>query len=140
MSEHTAQINEAKRQFFINISHEIRTPMTLIINPIEKLLSQTKDRTEYKTYMMIYRNSQRILRLINQLMDVRKLDKGQMHMKFRETDMVSLIQDVMTTFDYAAQRKQIHFEFEHEESKLMAWVDLTNFDKVLMNILSNAIK
>ncbi len=140
MSEHTAQINEAKLQFFINISHEIRTPMTLIINPIEKLLSQTKEGAERKTYMMIYRNSQRILRLINQLMDVRKLDKGQMHMKFRETDMVCLIRDVMTTFDYAAQRKHIHFEFEHVEDQLMAWVDLNNFDKVLMNILSNAFK
>lgn len=134
------QINEAKLQFFINISHEIRTPMTLIINPIEKLLRLTEDPQLHNTYAMIYRNSQRILRLINQLMDVRKIDKGQMQMKFSSTDIVMVIQDIMATFDYAAVRKNIDFQFMHEDSELLAWVDQDNFDKILINILSNAFK
>ncbi|MBQ8519827.1 MAG: hybrid sensor histidine kinase/response regulator, partial [Bacteroides sp.] len=67
--EHAEQLNEAKLQFFINISHEIRTPMTLIINPLEKLLSERRNPEAHQTYLMIYRNAQRILRLINQLMD-----------------------------------------------------------------------
>lgn len=138
--EHIEQLNEAKLQFFINISHEIRTPMTLIINPLEKLLSDKKDLGLHKTYLMIYRNAQRILRLINQLMDIRKLDKGQMFMKFRETDMVGFINDVMLTFDYMAKKKKIHFSFVHEMPQLKVWVDLNNFDKILMNILSNAFK
>ena len=93
-----------------------------------------------KTYLMIYRNAQRILRLINQLMDIRKLDKGQMFMKFRETDMVGFIDDVMLTFDYMARKKKIHFSFEHAMPQLKVWVDMNNFDKILMNIFSNAFK
>ena len=138
--EHAEQLNEAKLQFFINISHEIRTPMTLIINPLEKLLAEKKGGEVQKTYLMIYRNAQRILRLINQLMDIRKLDKGQMFMKFRETDMVGFIEDVMLTFDYLAQKKKIHFSFEHTMPQLKVWVDMNNFDKILMNIFSNAFK
>ncbi|MDO4164971.1 MAG: two-component regulator propeller domain-containing protein [Bacteroides sp.] len=138
--EHAEQLNEAKLQFFINISHEIRTPMTLIINPLEKLISDGKDGELHKTYLMIYRNAQRILRLINQLMDIRKLDKGQMFMKFRETDMVGFINDVMLTFEYLARKKKITFSFDHEMPDLKVWVDLNNFDKILMNLLSNAFK
>lgn len=138
--EHAEQLNEAKLQFFINISHEIRTPMTLIINPLEKLLAEKKGGEVQKTYLMIYRNAQRILRLINQLMDIRKLDKGQMFMKFRETDMVGFIDDVMLTFSYMAQKKKVHFVFEHAMPQLKVWVDMNNFDKILMNIFSNAFK
>jgi signal transduction histidine kinase/ligand-binding sensor domain-containing protein/DNA-binding response OmpR family regulator len=137
---HEEQINEAKLQFFINISHEIRTPMTLIINPLEKLLFDNKDPKLQKTYVMIYRNAQRILHLINQLMDIRKLDKGQMRLHFKETDIVGFIEDLMLTFEYPAQRKNIDFSFIHKDEKLNVWIDLNNFDKVLLNILSNAFK
>lgn len=137
---HAEQLNEAKLQFFINISHEIRTPMTLIINPLEKLLKEHPDGELKKTYLMIYRNAQRILRLINQLMDIRKIDKGQMFMKFRETDMVGFIDDVMLTFEYTARRRHIHLGFLHAMPHLKVWVDMNNFDKILMNILSNAFK
>ncbi len=138
--EHAEQLNEAKLQFFINISHEIRTPMTLIINPLEKLLGEQKDPKLHKTYTMIYRNAQRILHLINQLMDIRKIDKGQLVMKFRETDMVGFINDLMQTFADLAQKNDIHFTFIHEMPKLNVWIDLDKFDKILMNILSNAFK
>ncbi|WP_321331603.1 two-component regulator propeller domain-containing protein [uncultured Bacteroides sp.] len=154
--EHLEQISEAKLQFFINISHEIRTPMTLIISPLEKLLTEHSEKQG--TYLMMYRNAQRILRLINQLMDIRKLDKGQMHLKFRETDIIGFIDDLMQTFDYQAQKKNISFTFTSEINKngshasssqatdlsrkeeLKVWVDLNNFDKVLLNVLSNAFK
>ena len=139
--KHMEQINEAKLQFFINISHEIRTPMTLIISPLEKLLAEHSEKQP--VYLMIYRNAQRILRLINQLMDIRKLDKGQMHLKFRETDIVGFINDLMQTFNYQAQKKYITFTFEKElegADSLKVWIDLNNFDKVLMNVLSNAFK
>lgn len=138
---HQEQINEAKLQFFINISHEIRTSMTLIISPLEKLIAEHSEKQQ--VYLMIYRNAQRILRLINQLMDIRKLDKGQMHLKFRETDMVGFIEDLMQTFNYQAQKKNITFTFDKElpdADSLKVWIDLNNFDKVLMNVLSNAFK
>lgn len=138
--KHAREINEAKLQFFINISHEIRTPMTLIINPLEKLIANNKNEEVSKTYMMIYRNAKRILRLINQLMDIRKIEKGQMHLHFKETDLVDFINDLMITFENTARQKNISFSFEHENDVLMGWIDINNFDKVLMNLLSNAFK
>ncbi len=136
---HQEEINEAKLQFFINISHEIRTPMTLIISPLEKLIAEAGNDFQ-PAYQMIYRNAQRILRLINQLMDVRKLDKGQMKIKFRETDIVGFVNDLVQIFDYQAHKKSIKFTFEHEDQELKVWIDLNNFDKVLMNVFSNAFK
>jgi signal transduction histidine kinase/ligand-binding sensor domain-containing protein/DNA-binding response OmpR family regulator len=138
--QHAKEINEAKLQFFINISHEIRTPMTLIINPIEKLIAAKSDRATHDIYLIIHRNAQRVLRLINQLMDIRKIDKGQMRIGARETDMVGFIKDLMRTFEYAAKQKAIRFVFETPFKHLQVWVDLSNFDKVLLNVLSNAFK
>lgn len=138
--EHADQINEAKLQFFTNISHEIRTPMTLIMGPLEKLLMESKDVKVRSSYLLIYRNAQRILRLINQLMDIRKLDRGQMRFKARETDMVGFVRDIMQSFEYMAQKKGIRFEFHPSCDELKVWVDLNNFDKVLFNVFSNAFK
>ncbi|GHT75547.1 hybrid sensor histidine kinase/response regulator [Bacteroidia bacterium] len=138
--EHAEQISQAKLQFFTNISHEIRTPMTLILGPLEKLLSTNKDQNLQQTYLLIYRNAQRILRLINQLMDMRKLDRGQMQLRARETDLVGFIKDVMHAFEYSANNKNIRFSFHHEMPDLKAWIDINNFDKVLYNIFSNAFK
>ena len=138
--EHLEQVNEGKLQFFINISHEIRTPMSLIISPLEKLLLENSDKEKQVVYQLMYRNAQRILRLINQLLDIRKIDKGQMYVKMGETDMVAFIDDLMTTFEYQAKKRGIRFEFEHSFESLLVWIDSNNFDKVLVNILSNAFK
>ncbi|MDR2806033.1 MAG: response regulator [Dysgonamonadaceae bacterium] len=138
--EHAEQISEAKLQFFTNISHEIRTPMTLIMGPLEKLLMNNRDEKLQNSYLLIYRNAQRILRLINQLMDIRKIDRGQMQLKARETDMVGFIRDIMQSFAYMAQKKNIRFAFHTSYTELKVWVDLNNFDKVLFNVLSNAFK
>ena len=138
--EHNEAINEAKLQFFINISHEIRTPMTLIINPLKKLMEEDLEMARQNTYLIIQRNAQRILRLINQLMDIRKLDKCLMHIKCRETDIVGFIEDLMLTFEDLAKKKNVSFNFTHKDESMKVWIDLNNFDKVLMNVLSNAFK
>jgi ligand-binding sensor domain-containing protein/signal transduction histidine kinase/CheY-like chemotaxis protein/AraC-like DNA-binding protein len=138
--ENADRINEAKLQFFTNISHEIRTPMTLIIGPLEQLLTTDSDTRIRNAHLLIYRNAQRILRLINQLMDIRKIDRGQMHIKARETDIVGFIKDVIQAFDYLAHKKNISVQFDACCSELKVWVDLNNFDKVLFNIFSNAFK
>lgn len=135
---HAEQINEAKLQFFINISHEIRTPMTLIISPLEKLIAENSPKQA--TYLMIYRNAQRILRLINQLMDIRKIDKGQMSLVFHETDIISFVKDLCDTFEQQANAKSIQLQIHHEIPDLAVWIDPSNFDKVILNILSNAFK
>lgn len=99
-----------------------------------------KDSVRQSSYKMIFRNSQRILRLINQLMDVRKIDRGQMSLKFQETDIVSFIDDLLKTFEYESDAKKIRLSFEHENEILNAWVDPENFDKIILNLLSNAFK
>jgi ligand-binding sensor domain-containing protein/signal transduction histidine kinase/DNA-binding response OmpR family regulator len=138
--QHIEEINEAKLQYFTNISHDIRTPMSLIISPLEKLMTSETDVQKKYIYQIMYRNANRILRLINQMMDIRKIEKGQMVIKFRETDIVGFIEDLMKTFEYTAQRRNIEFKFLHQETQLNAWIDIDNFDKVMMNVLSNAFK
>lgn len=138
---HAEQINEAKLQFFINISHEIRTPMSLIISPLQKLMTNDTDINRQKIYHTIYRNAERILRLVNQLMDIRKIDKGQMSLIFRETDIILFINDICETFSEQATKNNITLLFHHEGmEELKLWIDPVNFDKIIMNVLSNAFK
>jgi signal transduction histidine kinase/ligand-binding sensor domain-containing protein/DNA-binding response OmpR family regulator len=136
--QNAEKISEAKLQFFMNLSHELRTPITLITSPLEKLLLEHGE--HYDIYKLIYRNAQRMLNLVNQLLDIRKIDKGYMHMNFEETDIVSFIENVMTVFEYQAQKDEIRLSFIHSMPELKVWIDVNNFDKVLINILSNAFK
>jgi len=138
--EHLEQINEGKLQFFINISHEIRTPMTLILSPLEKLMSDTSSPERNKSYQLMYRNAQRILRLINQLLDLRKIDKGLMSVRMRQTNIVCFIEDIIETFEYQSKKREISLNFKPNQPELKVWIDLNNFDKVLVNILANALK
>lgn len=137
---HAEQINEAKLQFFINISHEIRTPMSLIISPLQKLIKNEENSERLKVYHIIYRNAERILNLVNQLMDIRKIDKGQMFLKFQETNIIPFIEDLYTTFGQQANSKNIQLQVHCSLQELNVWIDTTNFDKVILNILSNAFK
>ncbi|MDR1936984.1 MAG: response regulator [Tannerellaceae bacterium] len=133
-------VSEAKLRFFIDISHEIRSPMTLIISPLEKLLKENRDPSARKTLEGMQRNAKRILGLVNQLLDIRKIDKGQMHFKYNETDLVRFIEELFDVFEDQASRRNIRFTFEHHTEELSVWIDRNNFDKVLMNLLSNAFK
>ena len=137
---HAEEMSEAKLRFFMNISHEIRTPMTLILTPLLTLMKQDDDPHRRNVYVVIKRNAERILSLINQLMDLRKIDKGMMQMRMSETDMVAFIKDIHTLFEHQARAKNINFLFEHDVEKLPVWIDRKQFDKVIVNILSNAFK
>jgi signal transduction histidine kinase/ligand-binding sensor domain-containing protein/CheY-like chemotaxis protein/AraC-like DNA-binding protein len=133
-------INEAKFRFFIDISHEIRSPITLIISPLEKLLKGNHDAATRKTLERMQRNVWRILGLINQLLDMRKIEKGQMNLRFSKTDLVGFIQELYEVFEDQATRRNIRFTFERHAEELPVWIDRNNFDKILMNLLSNAFK
>ena len=137
---HAEEMGEAKLKFFMNISHEIRTPLTLILTPLYTLIKEDKDAHRQGIYDMMRKNSERILHLINQMMDLRKIDKGQMVMHMSQTDMVAFIGDEYKLFCQQAVAKSIQFTFEHEDETLPVWIDRDNFDKVLMNVLSNAFK
>ena len=137
---HAEEINEAKLQFFMNISHEIRTPMSLIISPLQQLMVNDCDSERQRMYKVMYRNSDRILNLINQLMDIRKIDKGQMSLKFQETDIVAFINNLFSSFEAQAETKHIKMNFSSAKDFIPLWIDPSNFDKIIMNILSNAFK
>ena len=137
---HAEEMADAKLRFFMNISHEIRTPMTLIVAPLQSLIKQDNDPHRRGVYETIRRNAERILGLINQMMDLRKIDKGQMQMHMRETNLVTFISDIYTLFAQQAKNKTIQFHFDCDEERIMAWIDRGNFDKIIINILSNAFK
>lgn len=135
-----AEVSEAKLQFFINMSHEIRTPISLIIGPMQKLIS-TDDNTERQhTYNIIYRNAERILGLINQLMDIRKIDKGQMKLHFEYSDVVKIVKNVCDSFSLQSSLQNVSLNLAIDKNPIMAWVDTAHFDKIIVNILSNAFK
>ena len=137
---HAEEMADAKLKFFMNISHEIRTPMTLIVTPLLSLIKQDDDPHRRSVYETIRRNAERILGLINQMMDLRKIDKGQMQMHMCETEFISFIGDIHTLFDQQAKAKNISFVYEHDTQMLPVWIDRGNFDKVIVNLLSNSFK
>ena len=137
---HAEEMSEAKLRFFMNISHDIRTPMTLILTPLISLIKKEDDPERKSVYETIRRNAERILSLINQMMDLRKIDKGQMQMRMSERNLVGFVNDIYTLFDHQAKTRQIKFTFEHDCEQLPVWIDRLNFDKVIVNVLSNAFK
>lgn len=132
--------NEARLQFFINIAHEIRTPMSLIISPLHKLISSDRDPIRQKDYSLMDRNADRILTLVNQLMDTRKIDKGQMKLRFAETDLVGYVKDIIEIFTYQADAKGIKLDVVSTSDSINVWIDPNHFDKVILNLLSNSFK
>ena len=134
------QLNEARIQFFMNISHEIRTPMTLILSPLEKLMNIDKDEVHQRNYKLMFQNAQRILRLINQLMDVRKIEKGEFTIEYTKVEAVSFLQGLFEVFEISARSRNITYEFRHDMEKLDVYVDAQSLDKIVMNLLSNAFK
>lgn len=137
---HAEEMGEAKIRFFVNMSHEIRTPMTLIVTPLQSLIKEDKDSHRQGIYRLMQRNADRILHLVNQMLDLRKIDKGQMAMHMSETDYVGFVNDICQTFSQLAKTKNIDLSFHHEDATLPVWIDRSNYDKVVVNVLSNAFK
>ena len=128
------QLNEEKMKFLINATHDIRSPLTIILSALKKLeKSAAVDTIEH--------NSKRILDLVNQILDVRKIDKRQMHLHYQATDMVNFLGSIYKMYEYNARERNINFRFDHDGlEQLETWVDRTQFDKVVSNLLSNAFK
>ena len=134
------QLDEDKMKFLINATHDIRSPLTLILSPLEKLRRRELDDASRLDLEVIDRNAQRILTLVNQILDVRKIDKQQMHLHCRETDLQEFIRVIYKVYEYNARERGINFTFTHPDLPLRAWIDRTQFDKVVSNLLSNAFK
>lgn len=138
--EKEEELHQEKLQFFTNISHEFRTPLTLIIGPLEKMqMDETEE--EKKTHLkLMLRNAKRLLGMVNQLLDFRKTERGQMKLKVREQDMILTISEIMLSYDELSKQKNIDFEFIHDQDTLFAWYDAEFLNKSLFNLLSNAFK
>ncbi|WP_257670259.1 two-component regulator propeller domain-containing protein [Parapedobacter tibetensis] len=134
------EMNEAKLQFFIHIAHEIRTPLTLIVSPLKKLMDRESESEPRHLYNIMDRNVQRILDLVNQLMDIRKIEKGLMNLQFERVEMTRFTDEICSLFEEQIAAKHIHFAIDHRVEKVFSNIDPRNFDKVLINIMSNACK
>ena len=135
-----AELKELRLGLFTNLTHEIRTPLNLVMGPLGAIREAEQDPVRKDTYNLMYRNCLRINRIVNQLMDLRKIDAGQMQLFFRETDIVYFIKDIMQSFDKLAQSKRIDFSLASTHAEEPLWIDQGNFDKIVFNILSNAFK
>lgn len=135
-----SEIKELKLRMFTNISHEIRTPLTLVMSPLKQMREAENDPMRKELYNLMYRNSLRILRLVNQLMDMRKIDNGQLQLHFLKTDVVYFIKDIMKSFDNLAVSRNINLSIDSVLDANELWIDQGNFDKIIFNILSNAFK
>jgi signal transduction histidine kinase/CheY-like chemotaxis protein len=134
-------ISNQKLQFFTNISHEIRTPVTLIVGPTNKLIKNEKLEPEVKEDIaLIKRNVDRLYRIVNQILDFRRIDNDKMKLVLRQVDMIELAMEVYDYFAGIAEEKQIRYEFKSDLDELLMYVDVNKIEQVLVNILSNAFK
>ncbi len=140
--QHQDEINNSKLLMFTNISHEIRTPMTLIISPLEKLMKDDRDEVKrHSSYDTMHRNASRILNLVNQLMDIRKIENGKMEMSLSQQDIIPVIGNICESFVESASEKNVTFTYIHDGiDHLYANIDLQHFDKIFANLISNAMK
>lgn len=135
------QVNDEKIKFFIDVSHDIRSPITLILTPLESLLKEPFDKRITDKLHTMHRNSLRILSLVNQLLDLRKIEKGGMRLLCSATNLPAFVSELVDMFKPQASDKNITLTFENRgDLDNPVWLDRQNFDKILVNIISNAIK
>jgi signal transduction histidine kinase/ligand-binding sensor domain-containing protein/DNA-binding NarL/FixJ family response regulator len=137
------RVAESKLRFFTNISHEIRTPLTLILGPLDKLISHEDLRAEVKLQLhMIHRNSKRLLRMVNQILDFRKVQNEKMVLKIQEIELIPFLRQIYDSFEELAQQKNIRFNliYDHKNDHMAIWGDIQKLDTVFFNLLANAFK
>ena len=136
------ELEEAKMRFLINATHDIRSPLTLIMGPVKKLKRLLANNPQGGEALgeleTIDRNANRLLMLVNQILDQRKIDKNQMQLHCRETELSAFVGNIASLYQYNAAQRNITLNVAGE--KLSAWIDRMNFDKVITNLLSNAFK
>ncbi len=142
MNQKVEAATQAKIRFFTNISHEIRTPLTLINAPLKNITKKLPDSFGYlhADLNMIQRNSDRLLRLINQLMDFRKLELGKVDLAVSEQDIVGMVTEIHKAFYPLAKEKNIAFGLTTDQKSQLLWFDVEMIDKVIFNVVSNAFK
>ena len=135
------QVTDIKLRFFTNISHELRTPLTLIVAPVENILQTERISQSVRSQLEIVQsNSQRMLRMVNQLLEFRKVQNQKMKLKVRKTLLSELVNETCANFQKEAYDKHIHFSVENKTNDSTVWVDRGRMDTIIWNLLSNAFK
>jgi signal transduction histidine kinase/ligand-binding sensor domain-containing protein/DNA-binding response OmpR family regulator len=133
------ELDMMKIKFFTNVSHEFRTPLTLILTPLEKLMQQARD-SEKAQFQLIQRNARRLLNLVNQLLDFRKLEVQEIKFNPSEGDVIAFIKETVYSFSDLSEKKGVALSFRSSVSSLETIFDQDKLEKILFNLLSNAFK
>ncbi|HEY8937707.1 MAG TPA: two-component regulator propeller domain-containing protein [Cyclobacteriaceae bacterium] len=134
------ELDMMKIKFFTNVSHEFRTPLTLILTPLEKLLKQAPDRDHQNQFLLIQRNAKRLLNLVNQLLDFRKMEVQELKFNPSEGDIIAFLNETVSSFSDLSEKKHIQLQFESSVASLETLFDQDKLEKILFNLLSNAFK
>jgi signal transduction histidine kinase/DNA-binding response OmpR family regulator len=134
------ELDMMKIKFFTNVSHEFRTPLTLILTPLEKMLRQTKDDEQQSQFQLIQRNAKRLLNLVNQLLDFRKLEVQEIRLNSSEGDIIHFIKETVFSFSDLSEKKDVRLDFRSSITSLETIFDQDKLEKILFNLLSNAFK
>jgi len=136
-------VAESKLRFFTNISHEIRTPLTLILGPIDKLVSESNIRADVRHQLsVVHRNTKRLLRMVNMILDFRKVQHEKINLRIQKIELIPFLHQIYESFETQAKQKRINFNlvFDQNDENLMVWGDIQKLDIVIFNLLSNAFK
>lgn len=135
------ELTQSKMQFFTNISHELRTPLSLVMAPLERLISTADVPEKMKAQLSItYRNARRMLRLVNELMDFRKLDEAKITLQVEPVEIVGFVSAIAANFTEISNRRNIHFTIDSRACSCTGWIDRDKVETILSNFLTNAFK
>src|SRR6185503_6825659 len=135
------EMDTIKSRFFANISHEFRTPLTLMLGPLKQMEENEMGAGQQKKYTRIMRrNGERLLQLINQLLDLSKLEGGKMDLQVAKTDLTGLLKSITASFESLAEEKQINYHLHFPEENMIGYADRDKLEKIIVNLLSNAFR
>jgi len=139
-AEKLHEVDEMKSRFFENISHEFRTPLTLILGPVKQIIETTDRESVRNDLRVVHKNANRLLGLVNQLLDISKLESGSMKLRAVLQDFIPLLKALALSFASYAERKRITLTFNSTDDEILTYIDREKIEKIITNILSNAFK
>ena len=131
---------QVQNRFFTNISHEFRTPLTLILGPVKQIAERLKDEKLKDQLGVVYKNANRLLGLVNQLLDISKLKSHKMNLQTMPQDIIAFLRDIVLSFSSYAERKRITLKLNSTVDELIVYLDKDKMEKIITNVLSNAFK
>lgn len=138
-TESLAQLDRAKTEFFSNVSHEFRTPLTLMLGPLEEAMSHAPEPAR-ESLRVVQRNGERLLKLVNTLLDFARIESGRSNARYQQTDVADLTADMASSFRAACDRAGLALHVQMPPEPVWGWVDRDMWEKVVLNLLSNAVK